>query len=1112
MQRNEFIFPKDIYSKYLKTIREIYFTQREIDIIACILQVRGTSKVASFLSISPNTALIHIRNIMLKIGCNSREGIIDFVEKSSKIYLLETYYIKLILEEEFKKALKKISALKKDNPSNLLICWKNQALKTSLIQNLEEHLKCAGIYVNIREKNANFKIDSLKKSGHIFLILLEKHSFQSSSPEFSGFKLIDITTQNNYYLSTISILQCLFIDLDLQDAFHDFLQYYNGLFISSEEKHLTSYKGKRLRKEEKQYFYNSNKLLNNKKLFFILLMILLFFILLTTVHFFKQQKETCSTQVNNGTLKHFIRSDLAVPTETFSLHRPEEIIQIDKKLKGHGIRAVALIGPGGAGKTTLARQYAHQENAHVIWELNAETNENLKCSFEGLARALVTVEEDQKILREIQETKDPVEKEEKLIQFVKERLKAHSNWLLIYDNMIEFADIQKYFPQDFVVWGEGKIILTTRDANVQNCNSLNGSIKIGELNANQQLTLFTKIRTNGEISFSTAKEIEEAKKFVAKIPPYPLDLAVAAYYLKAVNIPYSVYLENLVQNRKGTTNIQEKLLKGAGGYAKTRYEILTMSLQHLINAHKDFKDLLVFVSLLDSQNFPRSLLNAYTDKLSVDEFIYNIKKYSLITNESSLPSSGQTISLHRDTQTITLEYLLSLMNKEEQSQMFQGILKALEKYIDEIIATEDLFKLQSFVTHCEAFLTHENLLNTPTIKAMRADLGSIYYFLGYYKEGKKLLEASIIAFDKYNYRERLLKSLMYLGKIYVETDEKNNIKKIIEKINRIYENHFSEQDVIPAKILTSLGDMHDSLGNYQKAKDLLYKSVTLHKKDLKNHLDLALTLALLGNVCRKMGNYSDAKTFLEESLIVYKNANAEGHFRVGWILIHLGNIYLAFGEYEKANQLIEKGVEIYKKYSSEDHPDVAWATGYLGNSYIEAGDYQKAKNLLQKTLIIYQRNFEEGHGGLLRTKMYLANAYIKLKNYKEAKIILTQVLKKYEDIESSDPVEIAAATQALAEVYFLDDQLEDSENLIKRALKLFSQHKHPNISRSLESLSELYLKKSILSMDINNPQKAKIYKAQAISFLNQALKLVKEHFPVGSPYIKRIQLKLRGIK
>lgn len=899
--------------------------------------------------------------------------------------------------------------------------------------------------------------------------------------------------------------------MDLQDVFHNFLKYYNGLFISSGEKQITSYKDKKLTKEKEEHFFNSTTILVYKKLFFVLCTIIIF-ILLVAVYFFKQQKDTYITQVDNGTLKPFIRSDLAVPTETFSLHRPEKIIQIDKKLKGHGIRAVALIGPGGAGKTTLARQYAHKRNVPIIWELNSETNENLKCSFEGLARALVSGEGDQKTLREIQEIKDPIEKEEKLIQFVKERLKAQSNWLLIYDNMKEFSDIQKYFPQDSVVWGEGKIILTTRDANVQNNSYLNGFIQIGELSTNQQQTLFTKIITSGEVTFPTVKETQEAKKFLAEIPPYPLDIVVAAYYLKAVNIPYSVYLENLVENRKDTTNIQENLLKGAGGYSKTRYGILTMSLQHLINTHKDFEDLLVFVSLLDSQNFPRSLLNIYTDKISVDNFIYNIKKYSLITNESSQSFLGQTISLHRDTQAITLEYLLSLMSKKKRSRMLQNISKALEKYTDEIIASEDLSKLQSFVTHCEAFLTHEDLLNTPTTNAMSADLGSIYYFLGYYKEGKKLLESCIVIFDKYKYRERLFKSLMYLGKIYVETDEKNNIKNTIDKISRIYEKLSSAQDAIPATILTSLGDMYDSLGNYPKAKDLLCKSATLQKKNLKNHLDLAWTLGLLGNVCRKMGNYSDAKNFLEESFIVYKNANAEGHFRVGWILIHLGNIYSAFGEYKKANQLIENGVKLYKKYFSDDHPDVAWATGYLGNSYIEIGGYKKGKDLLQRTLIIYQRNFGEGHGGLLRTKTYLANAYIKLQNYKEAKIILNQVLKKYEGTENSDQVEIATAIQTLAEVYLFEDQLEISENLMKKSLKFFSQHKHPNISRSLESLAELYLKKSTLSMDKGNRQKAETYRTQAISFLNQALKLGREYFPEESPYIKRIQLKLQKIK
>jgi DNA-binding CsgD family transcriptional regulator len=74
MQDSDFLFPESIYSKHLATINGIKFTRREIDVIACLLSARGTSKIASLLSIAVRTVVTHIRNIMLKLECNSRAG------------------------------------------------------------------------------------------------------------------------------------------------------------------------------------------------------------------------------------------------------------------------------------------------------------------------------------------------------------------------------------------------------------------------------------------------------------------------------------------------------------------------------------------------------------------------------------------------------------------------------------------------------------------------------------------------------------------------------------------------------------------------------------------------------------------------------------------------------------------------------------------------------------------------------------------------------------------------------------------------------------------------------------------------------------------------------
>ena len=82
MEENRVLFTENIYAEHLSVINGINFTPREIAVIACLLHARGTSRIASFLSIAPRTVVTHIRNIMLKLECNSRENIIDFIQTS----------------------------------------------------------------------------------------------------------------------------------------------------------------------------------------------------------------------------------------------------------------------------------------------------------------------------------------------------------------------------------------------------------------------------------------------------------------------------------------------------------------------------------------------------------------------------------------------------------------------------------------------------------------------------------------------------------------------------------------------------------------------------------------------------------------------------------------------------------------------------------------------------------------------------------------------------------------------------------------------------------------------------------------------------------------------
>lgn len=259
MQHNDFLFSRDVYLKELKLIRDIHFTSREVDVMFCILHVRGARKIASLLSIALNTVSTHTNNIKSKLGCHSREGIIDFIEKSDKFQLLRDYYVNLLLEAEFIKALKAISKLKNKNyPSLLFVAWESEANKDFIIQNMEHHLKCAGINAEIREQiTEEDKARPLQRPNHSLIIFLDA----ISDPEnYSGpLVFIDTRKQNGYYLLVFEILQELVEESKLESIFNNFLQYYNERSQLLRATDLPIYSKKEEQKNKEMFVVNYKK-------------------------------------------------------------------------------------------------------------------------------------------------------------------------------------------------------------------------------------------------------------------------------------------------------------------------------------------------------------------------------------------------------------------------------------------------------------------------------------------------------------------------------------------------------------------------------------------------------------------------------------------------------------------------------------------------------------------------------------------------------------------------------------------------------------------------------------------------------------------------------------
>ena len=138
-------YHEQLYKKYLTTIKGVQFTFREIDIIACILNNRGEKKIALICGISPTTVSTHARNIMTKLGCNSKDQIIDFIEQSGLLKIFKEYYLHLLIKSYFEAALTKVASLINKEPMH---CYylRDKAIKSpALYTTITNHLKLANI-------------------------------------------------------------------------------------------------------------------------------------------------------------------------------------------------------------------------------------------------------------------------------------------------------------------------------------------------------------------------------------------------------------------------------------------------------------------------------------------------------------------------------------------------------------------------------------------------------------------------------------------------------------------------------------------------------------------------------------------------------------------------------------------------------------------------------------------------------------------------------------------------------------------------------------------------------------------------------------------------------
>lgn len=671
-----------------------------------------------------------------------------------------------------------------------------------------------------------------------------------------------------------------------------------------------------------------------------------------------------------------------------------------------------------------------------------------------------------------------------IISFVHDKLKLQPSWLLIYDNMTKIQDCLRYLPDASAARGIGKVIFTTQDSNIVHNPYIHDVIHIGELSPTQKQELFFKVLDDRDFSVKKSKNSLEITRFLEAIPPFPLDVSVAASYIASTNISIGQYLEYLNANTHYFNAVQKSILQENAGYYGTRYTIVAKSLDQLIDTKQHFIPLLLTISLLDSQNIPKAMLDKIQDSVTVDDFIYNLKKYSFITGE--MPSDlGYTFAIHTSTRANMLSYLVQKLDFTQKQKLLESIVRSFGSYIDNVIETEDLNSMKLLLPHCEA-LIHNNktLLTDEIVGYIEGKLGSMYYYLSYNSEAENILKTSLSKLKNHYdlYYEEIAKNLLYLGlsSIYTQHDNDIRAETLLKQSLTVYRKHFDKDNPKIADILINLGHIEVKRNNFVAATKLLEDGLKIYMTDQEKYcFRIAWTLKHLGNMYREIGNYKKAQKYLTESIAIYEQhvpiheskmyttyvylgetyrdlgrydkskllLEKAGDFtnsyygeRRPWSLVHLGITYQNLGEYKKAQILLDKSLSHYKKYFLPNHTKVIWSSVSLGNLYNSLGYYDKALTLVQHSFDAQKKHVPKDSSTAAEISIHLGSIYTNLSEYSKSTDLLEQGLAIYSKYFAKDHIQIGFILSLMGKNYMLSGNYSKAKELLERSLVIHETH------------------------------------------------------------------------
>lgn len=344
-------------------------------------------------------------------------------------------------------------------------------------------------------------------------------------------------------------------------------------------------------------------------------------------------------------------------------------------------------------------------------------------------------------------------------------------------------------------------------------------------------------------------------------------------------------------------------------------------------------------------------------------------------------------------------------------------------------------------------------------------------------------------------------------------------RELLDSSTKRLRDAFKDQPATKAALLATVGDVYDSLGQYQDAVPILRESLVLQQQSTdKSHVD---TLLELGRVLFKSGNLQEAEAPLQEALRLSQREFGAADIESGralWVLGQLRHLQGNAGgavdlykhaldileaaaappteiarllddlaqDYERqqqwvpAKQTYERALAIDRDILGSDHPRVA---SHLHNLAIVAqnmGDLKRAESLYREAIDSEERTFGDQHPETAAAQGNYALLLEREGRLSEAEPLLRNALDVALRVWGADNFNVGYARVSLALTLQDEGQMREAESEFRQAIAIYDRslpRNHPYRAAALMHLSRLLV-------DTGRPQEALRLSEQSVAIWN----------------------------